>query len=134
MESPPSLSSLERFLDELVTTNLELDVLVLFLAEPAHGWLPEAVAQRLIFSVEVCEDTLERLRARGLLVSRVGAGYWFAPASPELAAGAERLWAAYRESPVDVLRLLNERAVARIRRGARRTFLDAMPRPKPNSR
>jgi hypothetical protein len=118
----PQLSSLERFLDEQVTSNLELDVLLLFLAEPDRGWLPEAVAQRLVFSVEVCEDTLERLRVRGLLEAREGAGYWFVPANPELAAGAARLWSAYLASPVDVLRVLNERALERIRRGARRTF------------
>lgn len=127
---PLTPTSLEHFLDEQVTTTIELDVLVLFLSEPDQGWLSEAVAHRLLAPVEACQIALEKLRERGLLTLREPEMYWFAPVSPELALGAQRLWTAYRDSPVDVLRLLSQRALERIRRGARRTFLDSMQRPR----
>jgi hypothetical protein len=125
-----SAASLERFLDLQVTTNTELDVILLFLAEPDRSWSPEIAAHRLVLPIDVCRTALECLRERGLLTVRDAEGYWFAPASAELALGAARLWKAYRDSPVEVLRLLNQRALERIRRGAWRTFLDSLPRSR----
>jgi hypothetical protein len=129
LETSPA-ASLEQFLDVQVTTNTELDVLLLFLPEPERSWSPEMAARRLLLPVDVCQTALECLRARGLLTVRAPRSYSFAPATAELAVGAERLWTAYRESPVEVLRLLNQRALERIRRGAWRTFLDSMPRSR----
>jgi hypothetical protein len=129
LETSPA-ASLEQFLDGQVTTNTELDVLLLFLPEPERSWSAEMAARRLLLPIDVCQTALECLRARGLLTVRAARSYSFAPATAELALGAERLWTAYRESPVEVLRLLNQRALERIRRGAWRTFLDSMPRAR----
>ena len=129
LETSPA-GSLEQFLDLQVTTNIELDVMLLFLSEPDRSWSPEMAASRLLLPVEVCRTALECLRARGLLTQRDVDAYWFAPATAELALGAARLWKAYRDSPVEVLRLLNQRALERIRRGAWRTFLDSLPRSR----
>jgi hypothetical protein len=116
---PPSDLSPEsrRFIDRCVESVEQLEVLLLLLHAPDKSWTVDTVAGSLGMTRDPAATALERLGSRNLLDVRIADDvyYRFNPGSPDLAAGARALSAAYRESRVAVLGFLASRPARHLR-------------------
>jgi len=107
----------------------ELEALLLVRSDATARWTASAVAARLERPESWSSPALEGLCAAELLV---GEGpeerrrYAYRPATPELDASVTLLASLYEERRVDVLRVLNDKAVERIRIAAAKTFSAAL--------
>lgn len=108
----------------------ELEVLLLVRGDASQPWTPSDVAERLGLPVSSSEAALESLCTATLLVFDGGGGgaerrYAYHPGTPELDGVVTSLADIYGERRLEVMRILSDRALGRIRSAAARTFADA---------
>lgn len=108
----------------------ELEVLLLVRGDTSQSWTPSEVAERLGVPVSSSDAALESLCKAGLLVPSGGGGgaerrYAYGPGTPELDQTVASLADIYMERRLEVMRILSNSALERIRSAAARTFADA---------
>jgi hypothetical protein len=103
----------------------QLEVLLLLHGTPDQTWAPDAVttASRLNLSEEAVADALAHLR-RWKLVEGEARLYRYSPAN-RLDATVRALATAYEDDRLEVMRLMNQNALERVRTSALRAFADA---------
>jgi hypothetical protein len=115
-------------LQERISGIDELDALLLVRSDVDQAWTASAVAERLGRADAWSRPALERL-CEAELLEGVGPGaerrYAYRPGTWELDAAVSMLATIYEERRTDVLRVLNEDAVERIRMAAVKAFTDA---------
>lgn len=113
------------FLQERITGTDELEALLLVRSDTSRGWTAAAVAGLLGRPESWAGPALEGLCEAELLVedgSDEEQRFWYRPVTPALESVVRVLSGLYDERRADVLRVLNENAVERIRAAAARTF------------
>lgn len=108
----------------------ELEALLLLRIEPERRWFASEVAERLGLPVASSEAALASLCKVSLLVTEGGGGgaeprYAYRPATPELEQVVSSLAGIYADRRLEVMRVLSNSALERIRSAAARTFADA---------
>lgn len=108
----------------------ELEVVLFVRRDASRRWTASTVATELHRPESSTEPALESLLGAELLASDGGGGgaerrYMYRPATPALDAAVTLLAALYDERPLDVMRILSNSALDRIRSAAARTFADA---------
>ena len=124
---PPDVLAL---LQERLAGLDELEVLLLVRGDASRGWTASDVAKRLGLPASSSDAALERLRAAGLLaVDGDGGGaelrYAYRPHALELDRVVSALAEIYGERRLEVMQILSNHALGRIRSAAARTFADA---------
>lgn len=124
---PPDVLAL---LQERLAGLDELEVLLLVRGDASRGWTASDVAERLGLPVSSSDAALESLCAAALVVVEGGGGgaelrYAYRPSTPELAGVVSSLAEIYDERRLEVMRILSNHALGRIRSAAARTFADA---------
>jgi hypothetical protein len=118
----PDLGEVRRFLADHVGSYEELEALVYLAHRPRRSWTAEEVATGTRLS------TLVDLRRVGLVDEVMHGGrsrFVFWPASPRLASAAAQFVRVYDANPVDVIHLMNNNALQRVRTSAAIAFADA---------
>jgi hypothetical protein len=108
----------------------ELEALLLLRAEPSRVWFASEVAERLRLPVASSEAALASLCQVSLLAAEGGGGgaearYAYRPGTPELEQVVSSLADIYADRRLEVMRILSNSALDRIRTAAARTFADA---------
>lgn len=124
---PPDVQAL---LQERLAGLDELEVLLLVRGDASRGWTASDVAERLGLPASSSDAALEGLRAAALLVVDGGGGgaeprYAYRPHTPALDEAVSVLAEIYGERRLEVMRILSNHALDRIRSAAARTFADA---------
>jgi hypothetical protein len=125
-------SAVDPDVREFLLRNIEsyeqLEVLLLLCRERAPAWTPEAVGEKVRLSTLVAMKALDDL-TRLKLIDRLEVGrvtsYRFRPASSRTGATVEALLAAYDQTPLAIIHLMNTNALDRVRSAAARSFADA---------
>jgi hypothetical protein len=107
----------------------ELEALLLLRSEPSRLWFASEVAERLGLPVASSETALASLCKVSLLAAEGGGGgaearYVYRPA-PELEQVVSSLAEIHADRRLEVMRILSNSALDRIRTAAARTFADA---------
>jgi hypothetical protein len=123
-------SDVMAFLHERLAGLDELEVLLLVRSDASRGWTATEVAQRLGLPGSSGDGALEKLCAAELLVVDGGGGgaerlYVYRPTAPGLDGVVAALAEVYAERRLEVMRILSDSALERIRSAAARTFADA---------
>jgi hypothetical protein len=108
----------------------ELEVLLFVRRDATQRWTASAIAKQLGRPESSTESALESLQGASLAVADGGGGgaereFSYGPATTDLEAAVTLLADLYRERPLDVMRILSNSALDRIRSAAARTFADA---------
>lgn len=108
----------------------ELEVLLLVRRDTTRAWTASEVADRLGLPSSSSDGALESLCVAALLVAHGGGGgaerrYAYRPEVPGLDAVVTSLVEIYDERRLEVMRILSNNALERIRSAAARTFADA---------
>lgn len=109
----------------------DLEMLLLVRSEPTRGWTVSAVAQALGLPEAWAMDSLTALCTVALVVEDPSASeprFSYRPATPALAASVTKLARAYTERPAEVIRVLNDYAITRVRLAAIQAFPAALLR------
>lgn len=118
----------EGILSNCVATHEALQTLLRLKSEPHRTWCAEDLATALNLEIDLARQTLQSLLAGGMLrtdTSAAGPGYRYAPRSHALEAVGDELQQAWREHPLEIIRVMNSNAIARTRTDAIRAFADA---------
>jgi hypothetical protein len=132
-----SASALRTFLLDHVEDLEELEVLLcLYERGGDDGLRLEEVTDAVRFPPAAIVGALERLAARGHISCTAiePALYRFEPANPDMTEAFARVAAAYRENPLEVMRLMSSIALERVRTAAIRRFADCFRIGGPKSR
>jgi hypothetical protein len=132
VSEPGVAPEVRQFLAEHVETYEELEVLLLLARKRDRAWNPESVGVELRISTLVAVKTLDDLCRGGLadaLKAPKGLSYTYRPRSSRLDQLVAGLVQAYERNPIDVIRVMNESALGRVRAAAARTFADAFVIP-----
>lgn len=133
MSAEPAFSpALEELLNGLRSIE-ELDLLLRLQREGRSSTALE-LATALGLSESVTVGSLQNLVLCRLVVQEGESSplrYVFAPQRPELRAAVEELSRCYDEHRLDVLRVISNKALERVRSDARRAFGDPKRRPDP---
>jgi hypothetical protein len=105
-----------------ITSYEELETLLLLRAGRHSSWTAEALADALAVRSEDAEDALARMRDHGL-VEVTANRYSYAASTLDETIG--RLEHAYKECRLEVMKLMNENSVERVRSAAARALADA---------
>ena len=108
----------------------ELEVLLLVRGMAPGNVSPSEIADRLGLPISSSESALESLCGAGLLAVDGGGGgaerrYAYRPTLPELDRAVASLAELYGDRRLEVMRILSNNALDRIRSAAARTFADA---------
>jgi hypothetical protein len=115
-----------RLLLEDIEGYEQLEILLLLRAHPTEDWTRDKVAERLHIDPPTIVTALAYLAARNLLEARPGTAYRFAPKTRPLSEAVTKLAQAYDdERRLQVMRVMNQSAMQRLRHGAARVFADA---------
>lgn len=103
----------------------QLEVLLLLHRTPGETWSPDAVATAttLKLSSDVADDALAHLR-RWKLIDGEARVYRYDPAN-RLDATVRALAAVYEEDRLEVMKIMNQNAIERVRTSALRAFADS---------
>jgi hypothetical protein len=116
------------FVEKYVQSYEQLEVLLLLCRRRDVSWTPTTVGEAVRISTLLAAKALDDL-CRDRLVDQLQMGrqssYTFRPASSRLAATIEALLKEYDDNPLNVIHLMNEKALDRVRSAAARTFADA---------
>jgi DNA-binding MarR family transcriptional regulator len=104
----------------------QLEVLLLLEASPAQTWSAKEVADAVRIDEPMAASALKALTARGLLELDGARRCWrYAPIDAELDQRARATTESYRSARVDVLRLISQCAMDRIRNAHVHAFASA---------
>ncbi len=106
----------------------ELELLLLLFRDRNVSWSASAVATHLGMDADLAAEALARVHAAGLLEKssrKDGPIYSYVPRAPELDQAVADLAIAYDGRRLEVIRILNEHAVSRLRLSALRMFSDS---------
>jgi hypothetical protein len=120
--------TVQELLRERIASFEQLEILLLLFRRRDQTWTSEAVYKELGIPPSHASDGLDHLVRGNLVDVRVGGAsllFRFNPGTPELERGVAELQQTFAERPVDVLRLLSEFAVQRVRTSAMKMFADA---------
>lgn len=109
----------------------DLEMLLLVRSDPTRGWTLSAVADALGLPEAWAMDSLVDLCTAALVVedrSSSAPRFFYCPATPALAASVTTLARVYEERPADVIRVLNDYAITRVRLAAIQAFPAALSR------
>lgn len=128
--------ALQNFLRAHVESYEQLNILILFSAQPERLWEIKAIASELRIPEASAEEAARFLCRQSLLTVQVGMRallFVYKPRSTELDELVKALAQAYREQGVEVMRLMTANAIERLRLKAIRSFSDAfIVAPKKN--
>jgi len=116
------------FLQERIAGTSELAALFLVRSDALRGWSAAAVAEQLELPESWAGPALEGLCDAELLVAdetETEQRFWYRPATPALESVVTVLSEIYDDQRSDVLRILSDKAVERIRAAAAKTFSGA---------
>jgi hypothetical protein len=113
-----------RFLQDHVDSHEKLSALLLLRRRQERTWTSAEAAAELTIAESGLEQALDELCASGL-VSRAAAGQYRYAAAPELDALAASTAQWLQNCPVEMVQLLSENAMQRVRSSAARTFAEA---------
>lgn len=97
-------SHLYEFIESSFTSLWQVELLLFLQRHPDRSWSPPELVRELRGSDLVVAQSLERLKACGLVVAEADMSARYAPASAELAALAGAVERIYREKPSAVRR------------------------------
>jgi len=103
----------------------DLEVLLLMRGDPGRGRTAASMAAELGTPKSWVEQALDDLCAAGLLVedgSATERQFFYRPATANLETTMSALARAYEERPADVVRMMNDNAIARVRSAAVQLF------------
>lgn len=123
-------SDVMAFLQERLAGLDELEVLLLVRSDASRGWTASEIADRLGLPASSSDGALEKLCTAELLVIDGGGGgaelrYAYRPVTPKLDGVVTTLADLYGDRRLEVMRILSDSALERIRSAAARTFADA---------
>ena len=101
-------SQVREFILRHVTSVEQLELLLLFAANPARSWTISQLVDEIRSSQESVTQRMKQLLKEGFL-SNTGEFYRFDPSPPEIAAAIPELIATYREYRVRVTELIYSR-------------------------
>jgi hypothetical protein len=113
-----------ELLRERVGSLEQLEALLLLHREPAHAWSLPEIAEKLSLPAGMLEAELDALVHAGL-AARAQERWTYAPRDAASGMIVARLAALYPVRRLEVLRLLSDLAVQRIRGSAARAFADS---------
>lgn len=116
------------FLLEHIESYEQLDVLVLLRRRPDESFSIGAISGSMNVPDAVIERALQDLHASGLIESSLGRGgprYRYRSGDAATDAIIDGLAKAYAERPVDIVKLMSEGAIERVRTSAMRAFANA---------
>jgi hypothetical protein len=125
-------SAIEAALSSWIASHEALQALLLLQREADRVWRAEDVAAALHIEGTLASRTLRALADGGLLALDAGASppaYRYSPAGPELAALVDELREAWFNQPLEIIRIMNSKAISRTRTEAIRAFADAFILP-----
>jgi hypothetical protein len=119
-------ADVQAFLRDHIHSYEQLEAAVLFHGDPERWWTEETLAEALRLGPESAAEALAAIGAAGVVdradVPGAGAQYRAGRACAPIVA---RLAELYETQRLDVIRLMNENAVHRVRTNAMRAFADA---------
>lgn len=117
---------LKDFVHERIATPNEVPVLLWLWSHPEQRLTPAALAASVGFNETACADALDDLVRSGLsvCVDRIRSLFAYRGIGERAELMLSELARAYAESRVEVLSLIANNAMARIRRAAVRSFVD----------
>jgi hypothetical protein len=124
-EIPADVLTLVR---ERVSGLDDLEMLLLVRGDPVRAWTPSCAAARLGVPEARGAEALQALHAAALLAMDERATarrFFYRPATPALESAVNALARLCSVRPADVIRMLNEHALERVRAAARRAFPEA---------
>lgn len=117
-----------RFLSEHIESYEQLEILVLLQKQPGSALTSAAVAATSSLPESAAEVGMTELHRSGLLERRVignVAEFRYRPQSQDTVKTVEHLVKTYRESPIQIVKLMNANAIERVRTSAMRAFANA---------
>jgi hypothetical protein len=130
------LEEVRRFLAEHVDSYEQLEALVYLARRPRRSWTPEEIATGTRLPTLAAIKALDELRRVGLvdaILEGRGTRFTFWPATPALSSAAEQFVAVYDANPVDVIHLMNQNALQRVRSSAAILFAEAFVLRRPRT-
>ena len=106
-----------------------LEMLLLMRSDPTRGWTISSLAPALGVPESWVEQSLDGLCATNLVVedgSSTERQFFYHPATVELETAINELAQVYAERPADVVRTMNDSAIARVRSAAVQLFPTAL--------
>jgi hypothetical protein len=116
------------FLEERIESYEQLAILLFLRARVKQSWAVTSLASELRLPEAIAEEALRFLCGRklvGSMESADGPRFIYSPGSADLADVIERLANAYDDNLLDIMRLMTNNAIERLRANALSTFADA---------
>lgn len=128
--------NLQRFMNDCVRTFEELEALLWLFAHPNEGVTVRTLARTLGIVESTMQEAVDGLIASHLLAHVTGSVdlIRYEPASLDLGANVALLAAAHERDRFEVVRIVAENSMLRIRRSALQTFADCFVVRKPVKR
>lgn len=116
----------QTLLRDCIESFEQLEILLLLLKRPGETWAPDAVATaiKLSLSEDAAAEALAHLRRWNLIEGEARGRYRYNPAN-RLDATIRALATVYEDERLEVMRLMNQNAIERVRTSALRAFSDA---------
>ncbi len=128
MLSDPS-ELLRDFLRDNISSYEELEALLFLARNPAQEWSAADVANSLKVSADATEEALQALTAGGQLVDAEQRAsvvvYRYVPSDDSIEQRVVELRQAYEDQRLNVVMMMSENALARVRKAAMRRLADA---------
>jgi hypothetical protein len=123
--------NVRTLLFEHIETHEQLATVLLLRNDRQLSWTNRALAAELKIPTSLAEETLQHLVQHGLLVCADPASlqYKYAPGTPELGERVDHLAEAYQTHWIEILKLLSENAIVRVRTTVMGAFADAFVVP-----
>ena len=125
MASPNEQDKLEQFLLDNIESYEELEV-ILYLSDHEKALDAETLARELRVPTAATRAALEALNQRGLVrcTTASGGSFRYIPRSSEVDELVKALLAEYRRDRMQIIDLMTQNAIFRLRRAAIKTFAD----------
>ena len=125
MASPNEQDKLEQFLLDNIESYEELEV-ILYLSDHEMALDAETLARELRVPTAATRAALEALNQRGLVrcTTASGGSFRYIPRSSEVDELVKALLAEYRRDRMQIIDLMTQNAIFRLRRAAIKTFAD----------
>lgn len=123
--------NVRTLLFEHIETHEQLAAVLLLRTDRQQAWTNRSLAEELKITESIAEETLRHLVHHGLLVCADPRSlqYKYAPGTPELDERVNHLAKAYQTHWADILKLMSENAIVRVRTSVMGAFADAFVVP-----